>query len=104
MPRHPELTVAIDGHHLEVPYSGNARYTNALITGLRRHGRELGISARVYEPQKHRRGRRLLWELPSFCRRGAADILHCQYLAPPIGVPPVCLAIHDAAFALPGLP
>ena len=48
--------------------------------------------------------RRIMFELPSRARRDGCDLLHVQYVAPPLARLPIVTAIHDVSFEdVPGL-
>jgi glycosyltransferase involved in cell wall biosynthesis len=47
---------------------------------------------------------RIMYELPSRARRDGCDLLHVQYVAPPLAPLPIVTAIHDVSFEdMPGL-
>jgi glycosyltransferase involved in cell wall biosynthesis len=41
---------------------------------------------------------RVLWDLPRLARRHRCDVLHMNYVAPPLFAPPVVLNIHDLIY------
>lgn len=99
------IRIGFDGHHLGSPTTGNGIYSAGLIRALVANRRELGIDLTIYDSTNERsRSRRLLWDMPIGVIRDHIDVLHCQYLAALPSVVPVCLTIHDAAFAIRGSP
>jgi glycosyltransferase involved in cell wall biosynthesis len=43
-------------------------------------------------------GMRLFWDLPRLARRHQCDVLHTNYVAPPLFAPPVVLTVHDLIY------
>lgn len=111
------IKVGIDGRFLASPFTGNGRYTEGLASGVQRIASDYQMDVHVYAPigvvnhqvsigQWVRPGRwnRWLGDLPRQLKEHGVQIFHGQYTLP-IGFDgKTCLTIHDAAFAIPGMP
>jgi glycosyltransferase involved in cell wall biosynthesis len=113
----PRIRVALDAHVVGRRKTGNETYIIGLAEAL---GRREDVEAIVYLdantawpwPTNLRR-RELRWkapylrvpiELPIRAKRDGAQLLHVQYVSPPIARLPVVTAIHDVSFEdVPGL-
>lgn len=107
----PRLRVAIDAHTIGRRATGNETYVLGLMQGLAAKG-EVDLVALVdpdaeLPPQvaigcatlRHRHAiPRLLSELSGARRRWGADLLHVQYVRPPLSDVPVVTTIHDISF------
>ena len=112
-----EIRPAIDAHVVGRRKTGNETYVVNLATALARHANVHPIAyldAGVSWPQPDGpETRELSWrssflripvELPTQARRDRCDLLHVQYVAPPIARVPIVTAIHDVSFEdVPGL-
>jgi glycosyltransferase involved in cell wall biosynthesis len=112
-----EIRPAIDAHVVGRRKTGNETYIVDLATALARRPdvRPLAyVDAGVVWPRVNGpETRELTWrssflripvELPTRARRDHCDLLHVQYVAPPIARLPVVTAIHDVSFEdVPGL-
>jgi glycosyltransferase involved in cell wall biosynthesis len=113
----PRIRVALDAHVVGRHKTGNETYIVGLAEAL---GRREDVEPIVYLdahaawPRSTKLRRRdLRWkapylrvpiELPIRAKRDGAELLHVQYVAPPIARLPVVTAIHDVSFEdIPGL-
>ena len=113
----PEIRLALDAHVVGRRKTGNETYVVNLATALEQRPDvkplaylDAGIAwPRPDGPET----RELSWrssflripvELPIRARRDHCDLLHVQYVAPPIARLPIVTAIHDVSFEdVPGL-
>ena len=117
VPAQDRIRVALDAHVVGRRKTGNETYVVNLAEAL---GRRSDVEPTVYldrnaawpNPVSLPR-RDLVWrapylrvpiELPFKAHRDGAQVLHVQYVAPPIARLPVVVAIHDVSFEdIPGL-
>jgi glycosyltransferase involved in cell wall biosynthesis len=111
------IRVALDAHVVGRRMTGNETYVVNLAEALWRRedvDPTIWIDANTAWPWPTRLRRRdLAWrapylrvplELPLRAKRDGAQLLHVQYVAPPIAMMPVVAAIHDVSFEdIPGL-
>lgn len=110
-PTLPEIRPALDAHAVGRRKTGNETYIVNLATALagRSDVRPLAyLDAGVTWPLPNGpETRELSWkssllripvELPARARRDRCDLLHVQYVAPPISRLPIVTAIHDLSF------
>ena len=111
------IRVAVDAHVVGRRKTGNETYIVNLAEALARRDDvepTVWVDARVAWPSPTELRRRdLRWfapylrvpiELPFKAKRDGAQLLHVQYVAPPIARLPVVTAIHDVSFEdIPGL-
>jgi glycosyltransferase involved in cell wall biosynthesis len=116
-PTLPEFQPALDAHVVGRRKTGNETYVVNLATALAQRSdvRPLAyLDAGVAWPRPDGpETRELSWrssflripvELPMRARRDHCDLIHVQYVAPPISRLPVVTAIHDVSFEdVPGL-
>lgn len=115
----PPIRVALDAHVVGHQKGGNETYVLALAEGLAARP-DVQLLAYVDrgsswpgDPAVGRSLRplvsgrphlRIPFELPVRAARDGADLLHVQYVAPPLSRTPVVTAIHDVSFVdVPGL-
>ena len=112
-----KLRVALDGHVIGHRMTGNETYVANLAMALARRDDvdplvylDRGVEWSGVQPSAVRRLRlrrsflRIPLELPYRAAVDRADLLHVQYVAPPIGRVPVVVTVHDVSFEdVPGL-
>lgn len=113
----PEIRPALDAHVVGRRKTGNETYVVNLATALQRRPDvrplaylDAGVAWPGPEgPETRELSRRSSFlripiELPTRARRDRCDLLHVQYVAPPIARLPIVTAIHDVSFEdIPGL-
>jgi glycosyltransferase involved in cell wall biosynthesis len=111
--REGPIRVALDAHVVGRHKGGNETYVLALADGLAARpdvdvvayvdrgmswpgGPPVGLSTRLLVSRRPHA--RIPFELPFRAARDRADVLHVQYVAPPLIRTPVVTAIHDVSF------
>jgi len=107
----PKPRVAIDAHTIGRRATGNETYVSGLLSGLVGRGEvdavalvDQGVDAPGFLDGRYRRLRtrtaaaRLVGELPFAGSRWGADLLHVQYVRPPLSDVPCVTTIHDISY------
>jgi glycosyltransferase involved in cell wall biosynthesis len=108
----PPIRVGLDAHVVGRRKTGNETYVLGLAVGLAaRSDVEVtaylprgvawpldGASVRIRRLWSPRPELRIALELPVRARRDRVDLLHVQYVAPPLAGLPVVTAVHDVSF------
>lgn len=108
------MRIGIDAHALGTKAGGNETFTRELLEGLAMVAPETEISALVHESSHRVRGvcagfptiplrfesswLRVPFELPYIAYKRRFDLLHVQYIAPPVCPCPYVVTIHDVVW------
>jgi glycosyltransferase involved in cell wall biosynthesis len=115
VPDHPDrIRVGLDAHVVGHQRTGNETYVLGLAHALAGHP-EIDLTAyvdrgvawpsdgttpapRLRRLSARRPEPRIILELPYRARRDRLDLLHVQYVAPPISTVPIATIVHDLSF------
>jgi glycosyltransferase involved in cell wall biosynthesis len=109
------VRIGIDGHHLDGKPQGSRTYLRCLVKELARLAPHHEIFLYSFDPQatralfdagnvRHRRifpktaRLRVPFIAPALALRDGLDLLHSQYICPPLSLTPEVVSIHDVLF------